>query len=519
MSTPIRSLAFALVAAAAGLVEAEPFDPAARAKAIAPFVDEQTVAVAHVDLTRIEVDPLLDKLVEIVPTPPWNVERQRRALQEYRSGFLQAGAKELYFVVSLADVPRNLPVIIVPRAGEVDLKALRKGVARDDRNVVEPLGGALFVGPAPALERIRAAEPDARPELATAFEAAGDGALQVLLLPPAYAARVIRETMPTLAPEIGGGPSTILTEGVLWAAVGVDVSPKLALRLTIQSQDEQAAAALRAKWGDAVRFLSSQDAARKLVPALSEAARRTVPKVEGDRLVLTLSEAEGGVEAFSAAIGPPIERARARSRRTQSMNNLKQLAIGMHNYHDLHETFPAVGNTDAGGKMLLSWRVHLLPYLEQVRLYEQFHLDEPWDSDHNRTLIGKMPQVFRCPASKHAPGEGLSTYRVVSGEGTVFPGRKGVSTKEIEDGTSNTILLVEVDDDHAVTWTKPEPLPFHPDDPARGLGGQFDSPDGRSEKGFHAAFCDGSVQFLPLPADDENLRRLFLRADGQRAQR
>ena len=131
------------------------------------------------------------------------------------------------------------------------------------------------------------------------------------------------------------------------------------------------------------------------------------------------------------------------------MNNLMQIALAMQNFHDVLKRLPAVGNTDPSGEMLLSWRVHLLPYLEQRALYDQFHLHEPWDSPHNRALIEKMPPVFTSPGSK--AGVGKATYQVVIGEHTAFPGREGTSFKQFTDGTSKTILVVEVDDAHD-TW-------------------------------------------------------------------
>ena len=71
----------------------------------------------------------------------------------------------------------------------------------------------------------------------------------------------------------------------------------------------------------------------------------------------------------------------------------------MHNYHDTYGTFPPAATTDGADKPLLSWRVAILPFLEQQPLYEQFHLDEPWDSPHNKTLIEQMPQVYAIPGS------------------------------------------------------------------------------------------------------------------------
>ena len=83
--------------------------------------------------------------------------------------------------------------------------------------------------------------------------------------------------------------------------------------------------------------------------------------------------------------------------RSQCINNLKQIGLAMHNYHAMHKTFPPAYTVDKAGKPLLSWRVLILPYLEQDALYKEFHLDEPWDSEHNRALIDRMPATYRCP--------------------------------------------------------------------------------------------------------------------------
>jgi hypothetical protein len=156
----------------------------------------------------------------------------------------------------------------------------------------------------------------------------------------------------------------------------------------------------------------------------------------------------------------------------------------------------------------LSWRVLILPYVEAGELYKQFHLNEPWDSPHNRTLIEKMPPVYRCPGSK-LKEIGRTNYVVPVGPETVFFGRKGTPLKDITDGVSNTIMIVECDDQRAPIWTKPDDLPFDPKNPAQGLGRLF------APGGFDAAFCDGSVRFLlpSMPADA--LRAMFTKAGGE----
>jgi hypothetical protein len=151
--------------------------------------------------------------------------------------------------------------------------------------------------------------------------------------------------------------------------------------------------------------------------------------------------------------------------------------------------------------------VHVLPFLGERSLYEQFHLDEPWDSEHNRALIAKMPAHYKAPGSAVAD-EGKTNYLGVSGPKAMFSGKEGVRIQDIVDGTSNTIMIVEADDKHAVEWTRPADYAYDADNPGAGL-------IGLRARGFLAAFCDGSVRLIPQTADAETLRRLFQYNDGR----
>ena len=96
-----------------------------------------------------------------------------------------------------------------------------------------------------------------------------------------------------------------------------------------------------------------------------------------------------------AAPPEPILKIRNAANRARSSNYLKQLAIVMQTYSDVNNGRLAPAAVfDKDGKPLLSWRVLMLPYLEQDALYKEFHLDEPWDSDHNKKLLEKMPPLF-----------------------------------------------------------------------------------------------------------------------------
>src|SRR5262245_60688606 len=137
----------------------------------------------------------------------------------------------------------------------------------------------------------------------------------------------------------------------------------------------------------------------------------------------------------------------------------------MHNYQDQHGRLPPAVVYSDDGKLLLSWRVLILPYIEQQDLYAQFKLDEPWDSPNNIRLLEKMPRTFAPPRFKeHLVPPHHTVIHVIVGEGAAFEGREGLHLeKDFPDGTSSTILLVEAG--HAVPWTKPEELIFDPNGP------------------------------------------------------
>ncbi len=203
---------------------------------------------------------------------------------------------------------------------------------------------------------------------------------------------------------------------------------------------------------------------------------------------------------------PAVQKTREAAGRVQSMNNLKQMSLAMINLADSNQgVMPAAAICSKEGKPLLSWRVAILPYIEQQDLYKQFHLDEPWDSEHNKKLLAKMPKIYLSPNGE--PGGTMTHYRVFHGPGAAFEGKEGVKfPASFTDGTSNTILIVEAQD--AAPWTKPDELSFDPkkDVPPLGINGN---------PYFLAALADGSVRTIQKTISKETLKAAITRNGGE----
>ena len=206
-----------------------------------------------------------------------------------------------------------------------------------------------------------------------------------------------------------------------------------------------------------------------------------------------------------AFVGTSSLSAQEAAAKKKSANILKQLALAVFNYHDVHLCFPPATTYSKDGKPLYSWRVAILPFIEQDNLYKEFKLDEPWDSEHNKPLLDKMPKLF-APVTGKPKEKNTTHYQVFVGEGAVFEDKKKITFTSVTDGTSNTIMIVEAEE--PVPWSKPADLTYDPKKPLPKCGGLF-------KDGFHAAFVDGQVRFIKKDVDAELMHLLIQRNDGK----
>jgi hypothetical protein len=290
-----------------------------------------------------------------------------------------------------------------------------------------------------------------------------------------------------------------------------------ALTLTrnmIANQRQALAAASDATVRPGAAAVGNGEVAR--MTALLDAAAALDVKIEANGNVVTVTATVDGAGALVATqLVPLIEEARNAARSSMSSNNLRQLAIAMHMYHDTAGSLPpavvygksaygALNPTgNAAGDVPRSWRVELLPLLGQDELYKQYRLDQPWDSEANRRVLAKMPAVFRSP---HDDGASTNaSYFAVTGPGTIFDDKDGTKFTEITDGTSTTIMLVEAK--QATPWTKPEDIAYEP-------GGKLPALGGWQPGAFWTAMADGASYRIDAQANAEAIPTWLDKAAG-----
>jgi prepilin-type processing-associated H-X9-DG protein len=491
-----------------GLSPARADDP--RASAIAPFVDADVIALGRLDLVKVDIDKLAQRLV----TDQEQAGEITQMLAPWVEALRKAGAREIYLLVALPDVLNPVhspPPVIVPLAEGADAKAIG-ALLCGGGNVNGPIHfptcatihNAVFAGNNEALERVRQMQPVARPEIASAWTTLGDTGAELLLIPSPDTRRVVEEMLPNLPRELGGGPITSVSRGLSWMAIGLNQDPGPQLKVIVQGKDQAATSALKELGKTVLQYIGKLPPITPGGPDFARLADDLKAEVTEDRISVTMDAQKAS--KWATALTAPI---RGTAARRQCVNNLKQIALAMHNYHSVHHSFPPAYTVDKAGKPLLSWRVLILPYLEQNALYKEFHLDEPWDSPHNKPLIERMPVTYRCPvmSSKRADA-GKTTYLTPRGKSTIFPGPEGVKLQKITDGTSNTIFVVDASNERAVVWTKPDDWDVEPTFDMKVLFGHHPG-------GTNFAFADGSVRFIKDKVDPKVMQMLITKDGGE----
>jgi RNA polymerase sigma factor (sigma-70 family) len=326
-------------------------------------------------------------------------------------------------------------------------------------------------------------------------------------VPPYLAQLMKREPLPPPAAFLS--PLFDLENGSLTVDFNGQAQARIQLHFASDEAAEKAADALQTGVGVLKQLVAAVPNEARQDPLAAALLQEATSDLRTVRVTQQKSgvqvAAQGDTATLLSSVLPGIQKTRLAAARTVDSNNLKQMVIALHNYHATYNHLPPATIADKDGKPLLSWRVAILPYIEQEALYRQFHLDEPWDSEHNSKLLEKMPQIYAIP--NHPAKEPSATYyQVFTGKGTPFDNPIGNAFTDITDGLSNTLMIVEAA--RAVPWTKPEDLTYAADKALPKLGGVY-------AEGFMAAFCDGSVQFISKNTSEQKVRALITRNGGE----
>lgn len=484
-------------------------DGASKASMVAPFVGEDVAAVVHFDLARWQAGTSSRRVLGKLADDP-ELALVASSFDGRVDALRKAGATDLFLVIDPSDMP-GYPVAVVPLPpGGGNAQAVASLLTKGDPGMpirwpaAETIRGAVVAGSPSALARIREAKGPIRPELAAALGSEGDASIAIALIPTLAQRRAIEESFPTLPPSVGGGPIESVTRGAEWALIAMRTEPKALIRIEVRARDASTADHLGKVARDALGLLAIAGRSDPALAGFGDAVARMKLERAGETVGL-----EADLEKMAELVSVPILQGREAARRSQCSDNLKQIALAMYNFLATHKTFPPAFVADKDGKPLLSWRVLILPFLDEKELFDQFHLDEPWDSPHNKPLIARMPKVYACPSGgKTLLAEGKTTYLAPRGPATVVPGAVGVKINEVTDGSSNTIMVADASDDLAVTWTKPDDWEVAPELKIQGLSGHH-------PHGTNFAFADGSVRFLKGTIDPKTLKAMTTRNGGE----
>ncbi|HEV8290459.1 MAG TPA: hypothetical protein VGP94_00985 [Tepidisphaeraceae bacterium] len=327
------------------------------AKHLAPFVDDQTVAIVHLDVDRLDVDALKQKAQEL--STKLAPEEQRQAavmlalgipvIKNGQEAFRKAGGHHCYFVFTMSDSLGSPGFALVPLEQGADEKTISNLLFSgrpDGPNSLGPnqtgwpeaaqeVNGAVVLGSRAMIKRLgeRKAAPPAN--LEAAFASAGDSALQLIALLPDDARKVIDSLWPNLPPELGSQPTAPLTAGFTHAALAINLPPQASLKLTIQTKDAKSAAALGDLIQDTLDAAGKNARARRQVPMLADMLPVLTPKIDNDRLVLALDDAT--TNKVLEQIVSLLQKGRARAVNMQAINVVRQIVLAGFMYANDHQ--------------------------------------------------------------------------------------------------------------------------------------------------------------------------------------
>ena len=521
---------------------------------IAPLVDEQTYLIVHINLKEVEFDKILEKTIMFFESElmshnenidasamtriRMNLVRSYnhivREFREIRERLVNDAGVDDIFLVAYTDMISQVPFVLAAESKDKTAEQ-RKAFARIVKGafpIMFPDHGFMIAATPNTLAgrdeveakfraRIKDIKPVGKPYLKLAFsQQEGNAITVVAILPPDISAKI------TSIPRSGNAPNRLLdlakfaSERLQWVTAGINVQNESA-QVILQAKTNKAAneviAAVKGTT-DLVFKDSRENPSTRLTPAqladrLKKVSEQFSPVLKDDtQLVLMIDRSK--TVAFELTMFQLVlwlKNAQAFTWANQCSFNLKTISFAINKYREEKGEYPPAWTTDPLGKPLHSWRVLILPYLDEEDLYKSIRLDEPWDSEHNRQFHTKMPTIFRCPACVAATNS-TTTYAMIVGPDTFHEGPKALKIDELTDSADATIQIVERK--NAITWMKPEEILQA--DAYKGVGVDRGIGSNHPRPGAHAVFFDSTVRYIVDQVPLVTLRGIISQRGGEK---
>lgn len=460
------------------------------------YLESTTVAVAQVDLARVDL-PATTKFVQA--NFPDIIDAQSiNGIQLVASGLIQslrsAGVTKVYATLSTLELTQGHVALIVPcskpAAAREPLDAILALLPANLGYKVHLNSDSVIVATDPVWNRLSELPKAERRALSLAVDQVANNSVSIVVNVREELRNEVISVFPERLPTgwpIAFSPKAVM-EDVATLQFAVQTPPNVRANLSANCSDGNAAIRVSA--------LANQVAELTGLSSLKCTAIENQARVSssGDELI--------------SLIGSLTKSTKMSAAERQQSNNLKQILVAIHNFHSVYDGFPPRMTVSEKGIPLLSWRVFLLPYIDEQALYNEFHLDEPWDSPTNLKLVDRIPACYQSTQFPELKlGQTLVQAPLQTGFTWNGSENRMLMFKDITDGTSNTICFVVAPRDKGVLWTKPVDLKLGADSLVSNLFGDRES--------MEVAYFDSSIRGLDRTIKADSLKALMTHAGGE----
>ena len=497
------------------------------AEKLLPLLDEQSFFLGRIQPGKIDLAKIMIPLVQKKAIPAAEAAALGFFLNLQKNS-IEKVIDEIWFSASARDAATyffpSIMIKIKPAAKTEDLLNLLKNmplpiniqtvsgqVIRKGQNSILPLSfvireekGFYLLEQVGAVKDTKKTK---RTDIVQGFDAMGSLPFGAMLFPSKDNPLDLGKIFPSLKKAKGKeGEASGILNGLKLVTLGIYLDP-WRIEMVIQTENSELANDVQKSILKAIQSIPDlvqaqveevgKDPVFKALAAMVKSV-----SIKDDKVTIVITDFDPYFE-IAARIN---EQNQAKAAAALSMNKVKNIATALLAYHKDKGKFPPAATLSKEGKPLLSWRVQILPYLGHNFLYKQFRQNEPWDSEHNKKFIRRIPPSFR--ETQDDLNKGTTPFQAPVGIATLFnPGGTGTNSIQIINELSNTIMLVKVPEDKTAIWTKPEDWEIDISLPAKDL-----------LKGFTNAIvfacADGEVKAIPLKEAEEKIKSMLV-IDGK----